>query len=599
MMRLHKIFLTLVCLTALSAHAQWKWLNPLEYGFPVIQNQGWTEEIGDSYVRLPQRAEGKVRKPVWDLSRNSAGLAIHFFSNAPELKVRYQVSGPLNMPHMPTTGVSGVDLYSIDSDGQWRFYFGGYPSGDTLQYHYTNIGKDLYHDRGYEFRLYLPPYNTIKWLEIGVPENDELTFIPVSPEKPILLYGTSIAQGACASRPGMTWGTILQRSLGYPLINLGFSGNGRLEKEVLDFICEIDARLYILDCLPNLTPKSKDEITQLVSDAVKQIRATHSSPILLVEHAGYSNALADDTKLQDYVRMNEGAKKAFEELQAQGIKDIYYLTREELGLHPDAWVDYVHPSDWGMETQANAVERKVREILRIPKGDLSTTMPVTQRREPNNYEWQKRHRDILSLNQSNPPRRVILGNSITHFWGGPPVDEPHRDILQKSPETWSLCTEGMRAVNLGFGYDRVETALWRLRHGELDGAADDAVCVVLLGTNNLAENTDGEILQGIRAVCGEITGRLKKAVIILQGFYPRNSARKDTAERIAAINLLLNRLAAEQGFLYTEPGRVMANAAGHVPEKLSSDGLHPSAAGYERIAAVLAPVIRQAAERKK
>ena len=92
---------------------------------------------------------------------------------------------------------------------------------------------------------------------------------------------------------------ILQRSLGYPLINLGFSGNGRLEKEVLDFICEIDARLYILDCLPNLTPKSKDEITQLVSDAVKQIRATHSSPILLVEHAGYSNALADDTKLQD------------------------------------------------------------------------------------------------------------------------------------------------------------------------------------------------------------------------------------------------------------------------------------------------------------
>ena len=83
MMRLHKILLTLVCFTVLSAHAQWKWLNPLECGFPVIQNQGWTEEIGDRYVRLPQRAEGKVRKPVWDLSRNSAGLAIHFFSNAP------------------------------------------------------------------------------------------------------------------------------------------------------------------------------------------------------------------------------------------------------------------------------------------------------------------------------------------------------------------------------------------------------------------------------------------------------------------------------------------------------------------------------------
>ena len=55
----------------------------------------------------------------------------------------------------------------------------------------------------------------------------------------------------------MTWGMILQRSLGYPLINLGFSGNGRLEKEVLDFICEIDARLYILDCLPTSRQRAK------------------------------------------------------------------------------------------------------------------------------------------------------------------------------------------------------------------------------------------------------------------------------------------------------------------------------------------------------
>ena len=134
---------------------------------------------------------------------------------------------------------------------------------------------------------------------------------------------------------------------------------------------------------------------------------------------------------------------------------------------------------------------------------------------------------------------------------------------------------------------------------ELDGAKDNAVCVVLLGTNNLAENTDGEILEGIRAVCREITGKLAKAVIILQGFYPRNSAREGTAERIAGINLLLNRLAAEENFIYTEPGRIMANSDGYVPEELSSDGLHPSAAGYARIAAVLAPVIRQAAEREK
>ena len=86
---------------------------------------------------------------------------------------------------------------------------------------------------------------------------------------------------------------------------------------------------------------------------------------------------------------------------------------------------------------------------------------------------------------------------------------------------------------------------------------------------------------------------------ILQGFYPRNSGREGTAERIASINLRLEALATEQGFFYTEPGRLMADESGRVPAELSSDGLHPSASGYERIASVLAPVIRRAAEERK
>lgn len=229
----------------------------------------------------------------------------------------------------------------------------------------------------------------------------------------------------------------------------------------------------------------------------------------------------------------------------------------------------------------------------------STLVPCTQNRDFLIYDWAARHEAVCRRVRETQPDLLFIGDSITHFWGGEPADEPHRDILRKSPETWEACTAGMTAVNLGFGYDRVENALWRLRHGELDGAAADAVCVVLIGTNNLAENTDEEILLGIRAVCGEILNRLGSASIILQGFYPRNSTRKGTAERIASINARLRRLAGEEGFLYTEPGQVMADESGHVPEELSTDGLHPSALGYERIAAILRPAIRQAAERKK
>ena len=123
----------------------------------------------------------------------------------------------------------------------------------------------------------------------------------------------------------------------------------------------------------------------------------------------------------------------------------------------------------------------------------STLVPCTQNRDFLIYDWPARHEAVCRLVRETHPDLLFIGDSITHFWGGNPVDEPHRDILQKSPETWAACTEGMRAANLGFGYDRVENVLWRLRHGELDGAAADAVCVVLIGTNNFAENTDEEI----------------------------------------------------------------------------------------------------------
>jgi hypothetical protein len=151
------------------------------------------------------------------------------------------------MPHMPATGVSGVDMYAKNSVGDWLWLRGRYSFGDTIQYNFFEINpKDTYHENGREYHLYLPLYNSIKWLEIGYEDGTHFEPLPIRPEKPIVVYGTSIAHGACASRPGMAWASILERKMDRPLINLGFSGNGRLENEALDFISEIDAVLYVL-----------------------------------------------------------------------------------------------------------------------------------------------------------------------------------------------------------------------------------------------------------------------------------------------------------------------------------------------------------------
>lgn len=355
------IFITgLMLLFSCGALAQWEWHNPLTnpQQSAVIQNQGWNED-GGNYNRLPMRAKEKVRNNVWNLACESAGLAIRFKTDAEDIKVKYKVAGGYSMPHMPSTGVSGVDLYR-NADG--AFCFGGYSFGDTIRYEYHidrgNRGREE------EYTLYLPLYNAVKHLEIGVPDGKSLSFVPASPERPIVLYGTSIAQGACASRPGMAWGNIVSRSLGKPLVNLGFSGNGKLEKEVIDFINELDACVYIVDCMANLTDKTEMEVKDLVKQAVRQIREKHDAPILLVEHAGYSNGTTNQEQYDAYTHTNAGQAMAYKELKKEGMKRLFYLSHKELNYAPDSWVDYVHPSDLGMARQAAAVEKKIMTIIK-------------------------------------------------------------------------------------------------------------------------------------------------------------------------------------------------------------------------------------------
>ena len=269
--------------------AQYKWGNPQTQTYSVVRGQAWTDELKGTYARLPLRVEKEVRKPVWDLSQNSAGLSVAFRSNASTIKVRYVVKGGLSMPHMPATGVSGLDLYATDGNGVSRWCRGKYAFGDTITYSYDNLTYFTDPAKGYEFELYLPPYNTVSWMEIGVPQNASFRFLPVSQEKPLVIYGTSIAQGACASRPGMIWGNIINRQLQHPVINLGFSGNGKLEPELFNLLSEIDAKLYIIDCMPNLPGKEASKVIyERTLAGFKKLREKTQAPILLVEHSGYN-----------------------------------------------------------------------------------------------------------------------------------------------------------------------------------------------------------------------------------------------------------------------------------------------------------------------
>lgn len=327
-----------------------------------LEGKGWADTKAP-YDRLPGKAEGVVPDAVWGLSRQSAGLCVRFVTDATIIQARWKVTSTnLALPHMPATGVSGLDLYVKDG-GRWLWVGNGRP---TAQTNTATLANGLASGQ-HECLLYLPLYNGVASLEIGVSKDAKLWKAPPRPsarQKPLVFYGTSITQGGCASRPGMVHTAILGRWLEWRVINLGFSGNGRMDDAVVKLMGELDAAVYVIDCLPNM---NEDLVTQRTEPLVRALReARAETPILLVEDRSYQNGTVLSGPRQRNHSNRAALRKAYERLVAAGVKGLHYLEGERLlGADGEATVDSSHPTDLGFMRQAEALAPVLRRILRI------------------------------------------------------------------------------------------------------------------------------------------------------------------------------------------------------------------------------------------
>ena len=332
------------------------WYDVKEFG---VEGKGWSE-TKKFFDRLPAKAEGFVRDQVWNLSRDSAGMCFRFVSDSPNIYVRYELSREsLSMTHMAATGHSGVDLYAQDGMGIDRWVAVVRPGKQKMD---TTLAKDLA-PGSRRYTLYLPLRNGVESLEIGVVRGQSFTALSPRNEKPIVFYGTSIMHGACASRPGMAFPSILGRRLRRPIINLGFAGNGRMEIEVGSLLVELNPCVFVIDCLPNM---NESTVSQRAVPLVKKIRETHEkTPILLVEDRSFTSTRFFPARKQRHQKNRIALKNAFKELQNLGVKNIFYLDGDNLlGQDGEAATDGSHPSDLGMVRYADAYEPALRAILR-------------------------------------------------------------------------------------------------------------------------------------------------------------------------------------------------------------------------------------------
>ena len=310
------------------------------------------------FDRLPAEADGKVTPAVWGLSRDSAGQMFRFRTDSTSIYAHYKVTkAKLEQPHMPATGVSGLDLYARDKDGKWRWVQVVRPTAQEMK---VRIAENL--DPGErEYALYLPLYNGVEFLNVGV--TDGRKFAGLKPRaKPVVFYGTSITHGACASRPGMVHTAILGRRFDVPVVNLGFSGNGRMDQAVGDFLVRIDAAVYVIDCLPNMDPKS---VAEKCAPLVRQLRAARpDTPIILVEDRRNTDSWIIAGRRQRHDENHAALKAAYEQLLKEGVKGLSYVPGDHLyGDDNDGATDGSHASDLGFYRQADIFEPFLKAAL--------------------------------------------------------------------------------------------------------------------------------------------------------------------------------------------------------------------------------------------
>lgn len=323
--------------------------------------------------RIPAYLKDSVRTELWDRAKCTTGKAIRFATNSHSVAVRYNLLTNMHMMHMADTGIKGTSLYIWDDDTQsWQFVNCNRPvrkdtpirpREDSIQ---SKVYVDKLDGKMHEYMIYLPLYDGVRWLEIGV-EKDAKIIQPQlnSPRvgKKFVFYGTSILQGGCATHPGMVGTNIIQRDLDVECVNIGISGEGKMDYCMARAMATIpDVEAFILDPIPNCTKDMCDTLTYEFVNILRKARP--DVPIFMVEGQMYSYAKYSGFYSKYLPQKNYEFHKNYLKLKAENPNNLYYIDCKNIyGPNNDGTVDGIHLTDIGFYWYAQKLEPYLRAVL--------------------------------------------------------------------------------------------------------------------------------------------------------------------------------------------------------------------------------------------
>lgn len=340
---------------------EWQWISPQQS--PVqISGLPWIAEE-KIYRRLPQNPQWPLPPAVDSLSNCTAGAQIRFATNSRRLSIHVVLAAPASMYHMPATGQCGFDCY-IGAPGAQRYF-----STTRYDHRETEYEAVLFDSDNTELKnitLNFPLYQGLKEVLIGIEPNAQLSAPPqYDAGGSVVVYGTSITQGGCASRPGMAFTNILSRRINREFINLGFSGNGKGEPELAHIINEIsDVACYVLDYDANVA--SVEALQKSLPEFISILREYHPiTPILVISRIPAANEFYDNAAPEKRLGKAKVQRDTVALLQSQGDANISFLAGEELmgDDYLESTVDGSHPTDLGFWLMANSLEPVLKKVL--------------------------------------------------------------------------------------------------------------------------------------------------------------------------------------------------------------------------------------------
>jgi len=350
-----------------------RWI-PLADAKVEIDGLPWFHENQGEFWRLPARAKDTFPKPVWNLSLDPSGGRIRFRTNSSTIALRLEWPHAPDMRNMHFFGQSGVDLYvgntywntaTPDKDAApgkvyEHVFFKDQPPAMSAQ-PATRAG--VVRDPAMrDITIYLSLYSPVKVLAIGL--DPDAAIEPATAfalPRPVVFYGTSITQGGCASRPGMSYQAILGRRLNLDHVNLGFSGNGRGEAALAHAVSDIDAAAYVLDFAQNNA--TVESLAEVYDPFIGILRERHpDTPILAITPIYSASETTGNHRNEE---MRALIRKVVSRRIGAGDTHLQLVEGTDL-LGPsrvDGLVDGTHPNDLGFEWMAEGLAERLRKLL--------------------------------------------------------------------------------------------------------------------------------------------------------------------------------------------------------------------------------------------